>query len=412
MRPSGAVLVPWLLALAALSCESARSVFPKLNSTRDLKTVCAKSPLSEESIVLLHLIANNVQINNNNNMKTFLDLGGDFGSHQYHNRGSRFPTCPPGYSYYSLGNAVNYNRNQCSAFKRLPNYVLNRNKENRARIVVCATNNNWGYGGWSVYAVYLTEHYKNQFIHGSDYDPTHTFVIAPRLLLELTEFSFNANAGALKRLRDRYDQNMDNGRLNAIIVQWGALQAPLGLLVTLLLDLYKRRTSRSSGSAPTSQWQSCGLRGIYLEVSTGRGGKAMIIWSGVPQDDGVALVLFDKHSRQTGPAAYPLASKGFSTTSVPLDEGLQLRLHRRLHWWSLRPTGEEICRGTEVQRRSQLRATPTPSCSSLLAKEKAVFAFMSTTATGGSLTFRSRGWDCTSLSSSPPGTSCPSSGSG
>ncbi|KAK7929000.1 hypothetical protein WMY93_005395 [Mugilogobius chulae] len=289
MTTSRAVLVSCLLTLTALSFLSAEFTFPTLDSTEDLRRVFTDRSLSEQSLLLLHLFANNVRISKNNNIYPAFDPTNNFGN-------------------------VYANRHACSSIPRIPRYVYeprglkNIPMENRARIVLC------------LYAV------------------------------ALQKFSFNDDVTALQSLRDQYDQNIDDTQLNDIINIWGRKQAPLGLLVSLIINRH--------GTEPTYEWKNCELQQIYVDLVTGDRGYVKILWRNVPQDllnDDVAVVLFNNQLEPNAGDSYVYilqitSSEGSYDTNVALNEGLQARLHKyKKSGWFSSTVEEEICRGKELQ---------------------------------------------------------------
>ncbi|KAK7901615.1 hypothetical protein WMY93_018384 [Mugilogobius chulae] len=209
MKISKVVLVFSLLALAALSCESARSIFSNLSSTEDLRRVFEHKSIPAQSLLLLHLFANNVYIDHNQVCPlSLIQLQ------------ILAPMFPEGCTYYTLGN-VNYGRYTCSNSRRVPEYVRRplglRDilMDNRARIIICVDYYE------CIRQVYLTQHYDSVFAT-SAYDPDCTFIITPNLLSELQQFSFNDDVAALKRLRnhDDTDQGESTERYKHNQWQW------------------------------------------------------------------------------------------------------------------------------------------------------------------------------------------------
>ncbi|KAJ0050804.1 hypothetical protein NL108_006165 [Boleophthalmus pectinirostris] len=354
MKRCRAILV-WLLTLAALSCVFGAKTFPKLNSTDDL------NPIPEHNILLLHLLANHVSIDNNNNVYPDPDFDPttDYGSHYYRNKEDLLDLLPIGCRYYTIGNFMfnnnNNNRpNTCSSSKKVPSYVckpkgLNTHNTNRARILLCLNQYNS-----RIQQTYLTQHYEwDRFTpRNTAYDPARTFEINPELLRELKQFSFSDDVAALQRLRDQYNQNIDNRQLDEIIRRWGREQAPLGLL--MLLIKHFKRSNRSYGTAfSRSEWQTCELQQIYVDVVTGYNGYANVVWRNVPQhyiDEGALLLLINNQMKQERKVYIKLRStEGSYATDVSLDEGLHLRLHKYESGWFYSTVKGEICRGKDFQ---------------------------------------------------------------
>ncbi|XP_033827042.1 uncharacterized protein LOC117374924 [Periophthalmus magnuspinnatus] len=357
MKRSRAVLISCLLALAALSCVSAKT-FLKLNTTNDLKRIYAeKKPTPDEhSVPLLYLLANDINIVNNNIYPNF-DPTNDYGSHFYGNsdRTPLLDPTPQGCYYYTMGNYKLIKQpNTCSPFRKLPPYVchpkgMNTNM-NRARIVLCLSRETYR---WRIHRVYLTQHYENW--NTAAYDPARTFEVSPRLLRELQWFSLHSSLVGLKKLRDQYNRNIDNNQLNDIVKKWGGQNHAALALLLFLLNLFNRRMNRSYGSEPTSNWQSCALQDIYVDVVTGDNGYATIRWSGFSEklrNDGAAIVL-NNHKDRVYVFDKSDDSSGSLKNIVPLNEGLQVRLHKislsHSWFWSRLTLEEEICRGEEFR---------------------------------------------------------------
>uniref|UniRef100_A0A3B3ZSE7 Uncharacterized protein n=1 Tax=Periophthalmus magnuspinnatus TaxID=409849 RepID=A0A3B3ZSE7_9GOBI len=351
MKTPRAALISCLLALVALSFESVN--YTTLNSIGDLKNVSAETHISMQIVLLLHLLANQVSIDNNNKVSPSFDPTQDFGSHFYSNYEKLLDPAPYGCRYYTLGNV---NLNKCGKSRKVPSYVRrpkalkNIPMENRARTILCLRHDG---NRWSIHEVYLTQHYRWEEQKGSKYDSNHTFEVTPNLLRELKKFSFNEDIMELQKLRDQYDQNIDNRQLNNIINEWGRRQAPLGLLIFLIFNIFKKRMNRSYVIEPTSEWQNCELEGMSLYVVTGYDGYANIHWNNVTQDlidAGVAVVLFKNQMDQKKQTYKHIReSSGVFYTSVPLNDGLQVRLHRSESHWLWSNVMEELCRGPEFQ---------------------------------------------------------------
>ncbi|KAJ0050795.1 hypothetical protein NL108_006149 [Boleophthalmus pectinirostris] len=253
-------------------------------------------------------------------------------------------------------NWLNNRPNTCRNNKKVPSYVckpkgLNTPNMNRARILLCVNQDG---NDEYILKTYLTQHYEwdNCTALNTAYDPARTFEINPELLRELKQFSFNDDVAALQRLRDQYNQNIDNRLLNEIIKTWGREQAPLGLLISLIKHF--RRMKRSYGTAfSTSEWQTCELQQIYVDVVTGYNGYANVVWRNVPQhyiDEGALLLLINNQMKQEIKEYIELTStEGSYATDVSLDEGLQVRLHKYESGWFLLTVKDEICRGKDFQ---------------------------------------------------------------
>lgn len=360
MKMNKGVIVACLLSLVALSCESD---FQELNSLNDLKRVYSANSLPMHSLTLLHWFANNVDIDNNDVVRLSFDTNRDFGSHTYRNYEGLLPSVSQGYQYCTIGNVNRPPGNTCPFYEDFPNYVLYPRVienygtgRNRDRIIVSVQTQT--YSARRVSQVYLTQHY-NDWNHGSGYDPDNTFIITTNLLQQLRLFSFTDNTQSLQELRDQFDNNIDDNMLNDLINIEGRAQARLGLLYLIVVPRSNnlvgvcrsyRRLARAVKT--TGDMQNCEIQHIYLQVMTGGNGKAQIIWRNVPRDKldgGVAVALFKNQMDQGKSLTFKKIqdSEGSYDTSVTLNDGLQVRLHKVEGWY---PTlKEEICRGNEFQ---------------------------------------------------------------
>ncbi|KAJ3600185.1 hypothetical protein NHX12_031171 [Muraenolepis orangiensis] len=360
----------------------------KLNSIKDLKTIAFGQSVPAHSLVLLHWFANNIELDNNNAIElTFEPNQGDYGTHHYGNYEGMLDPLPPGnraYQYYTLGNLNHMNTNQGN-LERLPQYVAGQlnnlmvhEELNRDRIVFRLRNQN------TIDRVYITQHYGVNQGRGTVYDPEHTYQITTNLLRELRIFSLDqSGVSELSEIRDHFRSGVDNQQLNSIRNKWGDL-ACLGLLVFIVMS--EKNLPRKTPRAPAPQQNRPAKQNlrpkrpvggnvhhgegmftvvnipeynpyqeqnqIKLEVTAGKNGKATVCWRGVPRhilQGGVKLVLFknDGDTRQILNWSTATTS-GVFETSVPLNKGLQVRLHeaRRFCIFFTR-VGEEISRGPE-----------------------------------------------------------------
>ncbi|XP_018550928.1 uncharacterized protein LOC108896335 isoform X2 [Lates calcarifer] len=378
MRMSGRVTSCCVALFLVLTSVSA---VQRLNSINDLKRINFGQSVPKHSLLLLHWFANVVDIDNNNVIRlTFDPNSGDYGSHHYGNFERLLDPLPHGnirHRYYTVGNL-----NQGTSV-RLPQYVLHPPIEyagrNRDRIIFRVRNTGPQASQW-ILQVYLTQHYETSEHQGTRYDPEHTYQVTTNLLREIRQFSVGEGQQSLTELRDHFGSIAD---LRDIRNTWGDL-ACLGLLLFIVIQ--EKYSSHQRNNRPQRA-----VRGntqtdfvvnipehrqnymdayasriiaflqdqrdeIKLEVITGRNGKAKILWSNIPGDrlkDGVMVVLFKNNEDQEASRTYECIGNrqsGSFDTSVPLNDGLQARLHkvRRLCcFWKV--VGEEICRGTEFE---------------------------------------------------------------
>lgn len=361
MKMSRGVIIACLLSLLALNCQS---VFRELNSIDDLRTIYSYKSLPLHSLTLLHWIANEVDIDNNNDVHLSFDVNRDFGSHFYRNGESLLPSAPRGNWYYTVGNIDRVPEYTCPSYQDYPDYVISPRVleysgtgRNRDRLIVSVQQQNSG--SRTVSQIYLTQHFRRADNQGSEYDPNHTFVISTSLLQQLRQFSFHDNSLSLHDLRTQYDNNIDDDQLNGIINIWGSKEAPLGLLYLIVLPQRKnqfgvcesnRRSARDVEATIKGDWQNCEIQHMHFQVKTGSSGRAMIHWRNVPGDQlkGVAVVLFRNQMDQGSRITYKKIqeSEGSYETNEPLNEGLQVRLHKIKYWVKIM---EEICRGREFK---------------------------------------------------------------
>ncbi|XP_040917583.1 uncharacterized protein LOC121197893 [Toxotes jaculatrix] len=383
MRMSGRVTSCWVALFLALTSVSA---IQKLNSINDLKKIDFGHTVPKHSLLLLHWFANIVDIDNNNIIRlTFNPNNGDYGSHHYGNYESLLDPLPYGnirHRYYTVGNL-----NQATSSEQLPNYVVHPRREyagrNRDRIIFRVREQNTG---WQrIDQVYITQHYETSENQGTRYDPEHTYQVTINLLREIREFSVEENQQSLSELRDHFRSNAGDLQLRDIRNTWGDL-ACLGLLLFIVIQ------EKYSSNQPNRRPQHSVRRNtqpdfvvnipenrqnnviaanglgilqpyledqddeIQLEVTTGKKGKARIVWRNIPEHrlrDGVMVVLFKSNEDQEASRTYECIGyreAGSCDTSAPLNDSLQARLHkvrRRCCFW--RVVGEEICRGVEFK---------------------------------------------------------------
>ncbi|XP_071329948.1 uncharacterized protein [Trachinotus anak] len=412
-RMSGRVTSCCVVLFLTLTCVSAQQ---KLNSINDLKKINFGQYVPKHILLLLHWFANTVDIDNNDVIYlTFDPNNGDYGSHHYGNYEGLLDPLPRGnvrYRYYTVGNL-----NQNSPM-RLPSYVIHPPAEfvgrNRDRIIFRVREQNTGRQALQrIDRVYLTQHYETSENQGTRYDPDHTYQVTTNLLREITQFSVGEDQQSLSELRDRFGSNADDSQLWDIKNIWGDL-ACLGLLLFIVIQEkyssnHHTRPQRSlrrkvqpdfvvnipedrQNHMEVERWISERFLqyervDAQLEVTTGRNGKARIVWSNIPEHhlkNGVMAVLFKNNEDQEASRTYESIGNresGSCDTSVPLNEGLQVRLHKvRIQCCFWRGVGEEICRGPEFKNpdavnirgynaRLQLFAKDGKACARLFVKK-------------------------------------------
>ncbi|KAG7243608.1 hypothetical protein INR49_011165, partial [Caranx melampygus] len=363
------------------------SAFQKLNSINDLKKINFGQSVPGHSLLLLHWFANTIDIDNNDVIHlTFDPNNGDYGSHHYGNYERLLDPLPQGnirYRYYTVGNL-----NQNSPMG-LPSYVIYPQAEyvgrNRDRIIFRVREQNTG--GLNlprIDRVYLTQHYETYENQGTRYDPDHTYQVTTNLLREITQFSVGADQQSLSDLRDRFGSHADSSELRNIKHKWGNL-ACLGLLLFIVIQeknffSQNKRPQRASRrnvqpdvvvNIPENRenYTSVDISRIFaryhlnedrdepqLQVTTSENGTARIVWRNISEHrlrNGVMVVLFKNNEDQEASSTYKFIKNresGSWDTSVPLNEGLQVRLHKvRIQCFFWRRVGEEICRGPEFK---------------------------------------------------------------
>ena len=385
-----------------LTLPPSESTIQKLNSIKDLKTIPFGQSVPTHSLVLLHWFANNIEKLNNNDVieLTFDPADGDYGTHHYGNYERVLAPLPRGqgtYRYYTLGNLYQTNNNQIDLL-RLPSYVTDRldqivyEERNRDRIIFRLRNRN---GEDTIDQVYITQHYESNQQRGTVYDQEHTYQITTNLLRELRVFTLEPSGRSdLSEIRNHFRSSIDNHQIRSLKNTWGDL-ACLGLLLFIVINEKNvpRRPDRPPASQPPQNHQpkqnrpprathhtvvnipeynpshnntrqyvvnntlrSSASNSVHdedcLQVRAGKNGKAKVYWTGIPQrylQEGVMLVLF-KDDEDTTPILHKCIKEpwGIYETSVALNKGLQVRLHkaRRFCLFFTR-MGEEITRGFE-----------------------------------------------------------------
>ncbi|XP_015801247.3 uncharacterized protein [Nothobranchius furzeri] len=403
MKLSGATSPCVVLVLIFTST----SAIQKLRNINDLKALKFDQNVPSHSLLLLYWFANTIDIDNNNVIRlTFDPNQGDYGSHHYGNYERLLEPLPLGnirYRYYTVGNL-----NQESS-SELPSYVIHPRfgyeGRNRDRIIFRVREQDVGrQTGQIVDRVYMTQHFQTSDNQGTRYDPVNTYQVTTRLLGQIREFSVQENDLIfLMNVRDRFGSNADSTQLRYIKTYWGEL-ACLGLLLFMVIQekpstnqqpsqekpptIRNNRQPSSTQkppSIPNNRQQSSTRRSTHsdcvvnipdsrhsaftgmvashrlnqrenvsLQITTGPGGKASIHWSiiGNLTDQSMMIALY-KHNMDVNALTYKSIGNrksGRYDTSVPLNEGLQARLHigeTLCCFW--RRIGEEIHRGEEFE---------------------------------------------------------------
>ncbi|XP_041697009.1 uncharacterized protein LOC121534483 [Coregonus clupeaformis] len=169
--------------------------------------------------MLLHWLANNMNIDNNDNMRLkFNPTRGDFGFHFYLNA-DRPPRLPflssESGNYYSFGNLNTIRHNT----RALPGYVsqLYRNsrtcaeidERNRDRILVQVSPERLDQS-IAVDNVFITQHHPYNQNLGTAYDPENTYRITPNLLRQIQSLSTIAQSEIPRRFNVEFNNNILN----------------------------------------------------------------------------------------------------------------------------------------------------------------------------------------------------------
>lgn len=383
-----------LYSLSLFLILTSVSAIKRLKSINDLKQIDFGHSVPKHSLVLLHWFVNTIDMDNNDIMLLTFDPNTDYGSHHYGNYERMLDPLPQGnvrYRYYTLGNL-----NPGSSME-LPSYVRDRipnlmdNDRNRDRIIFRVREHNTGNAAQHMIdQVYITQHYGTHQHQGTRYDPEHTYRITTNLLRDLREFAVgDDDIGSLEELRERFGSNIDDSQLWALRNKWNELAA-LGLLLFIVIQerFSLNKSNRNSSrlpSAPRGQYLARqntqtdfvinipastrndlpqtvrNLIGegehqrnqMKLQVMTGNNGNARIHWNRIPVDllyEGVMVVLFKNDQDEEASKTFKQidSASGSYDTSVPLNAGLQVRLHKTSRWccfWT--KVGHEIHRGGE-----------------------------------------------------------------
>uniref|UniRef100_A0A4W5LXQ6 Uncharacterized protein n=1 Tax=Hucho hucho TaxID=62062 RepID=A0A4W5LXQ6_9TELE len=347
-----------------LSLASVSAIKGTLSSIKDLKGIEFGHTSPRQGLMLLHWLANNIHIDSNGNMRlNFNPTRRDYGIHLYRNADNPrpLPVLPPQHgSYYSLGNLVPNNNNNDGAMA-LPNYVTqsfynSREPEsNRDRVVLRVREE--GSNQFIVDEVYVTQHYPPNGNTGTGYDPDNTYLVSFNLLTQIQRLA-TIDRNDIPRI---YNVEINHNSLQELENIWGHTPG-LALLLAIVLSftcpnfLIKKQAFHETTQS-TLKYEDNKL--IKLEVKTTDRGKARIIWSGIPKrllDQGVMVVLHRNNNSDSKSeldrSSVGGEASGSYNTSVPLNPGLQVRLHKEVktgwNYLGFRSTiGEEIWRGSE-----------------------------------------------------------------
>ncbi|XP_071390622.1 uncharacterized protein [Centroberyx affinis] len=393
MNMQGRALLCSLVLLLALTTVSA---VQKLNTINDLKKINFGYSVPKHSLVLLHWFANTVEIDNNDAiLLTFEPNSGDYGTHHYGNYERLLDPLPQGharyrYRYYTLGNL-----NQATSME-LPSHVTERlhnlmeyGERNRDRIIFRVRERNTDNTAAcpTIDQVYITQHYESSQRQGTQYDPANTYRITTNLIRQIREFSVGEDErNSLYELREDFGSNTDDSQLRHLRNTWGEL-ACLGLLLFIVIEERLSSNQSRSPASPAYRGQHVARKNTQnhlvvnipettpnhwvldipetrqnlllqdssrLQVITGNNGNARIHWSNVPEhllNQGVMVVLFKNNEDQETSSIFTSIgdrASGSYDTSVPLNPGLQVRLHKTRRWYCFwTAVGQEMCRGSE-----------------------------------------------------------------
>uniref|UniRef100_A0A3P8SLS2 Uncharacterized protein n=1 Tax=Amphiprion percula TaxID=161767 RepID=A0A3P8SLS2_AMPPE len=368
MKVSGRILI--CCAALILDLTSASAV-PTLNSIDDLKKVNFGQSVPTRGLVLLHWFANTVDIDNNNVIRLPFDPdSGDYGSHHYGNYERMLDPLPRGnirYRYFTVGNI--FQETDLELPPHVVHYQSGNEERNRNRIIMRVREQNVGS---TIDQVYITQHYETSDHQGTRYDPDQTYRITMNLLRQIREFPLEGNRmSTLTDLRNRFGSNADDSRLRSLSNTMGSL-ACLGLLLFIVIEEKHSAAQRNNRPKPAARRNTdvvvnipetthfIGFQGVVqsngitLKVTTGTNGKARIVWDNVPRhllNEGVMVALYKNNEDENAMISKCIGTgSGSHDTSVPLNEGLQVRLHERKTlycFWSRK--GEEKCRGPEFK---------------------------------------------------------------
>ncbi|XP_071217281.1 uncharacterized protein [Salvelinus alpinus] len=341
-----------------LSLASVSSIKRTLISIKDLKGIEFGHTSPRHGLMLLHWLANNIFNDNNCNMRlNFNPTRGDYGFHFYGNSPPSLPILlPESGIYYSLGNM-----NCIGSMMALPDYVTQRfynsrgPESNRDRVILRVREEESNQ--FIVDEVYVTQHYPLNGNTGTGYDPDNTHLVSFNLLTQIQRLA-TIGRNEIPRI---YNVEINHNSLQELENIWGHTPG-LALLLAIVLYFTRPKTFLIKEQAfcftsqPQSVMEDKDNTLIKLEVKTTDRGKARIIWSGIPKrllDQGVMVVLYKSNGSESklDRASVRGKASGSYNTSVPLNPGLQVRLHKEVNnrWTYLGfgSTIEEIWRGSE-----------------------------------------------------------------
>ncbi|XP_029561446.1 uncharacterized protein LOC115157386 [Salmo trutta] len=341
-----------------LSLASVSSIKGTLSSIKDLKGIEFGNTSPRHGLMLLHWLANNIYNDNNGNMRlNFNPARRDYGFHFYRNADNPrpLPILPHQRgSYYSLGNLVQGNNNNDAL--ALPDYVTQRfhnsrgPESNRDRVILRVREE--GSNQFIVDEVYVTQHYPQNGNTRTGYDPDNTYLVSFSLLTQIQRLA-TIGRNDIPRI---YNVEINHNSLQELENIWGHTPG-LALLLAIVVSFTFRAQSYHATPQSTLKHEDNAL--IKLEVKTTDRGKARIIWSGIPKrllDQGVMVVLHSNNNpdskSELDRSSVGVKASGSYNTSVPLNPGLQVRLHKEVKtWWNYlgfgSTIGEEIWRGSE-----------------------------------------------------------------
>ncbi|XP_038859470.1 uncharacterized protein LOC120055652 [Salvelinus namaycush] len=343
--------------ILCLSLASVCAVKGTLNSIKDLKGIEFGHTFPRHGLMLLHWIANNIYNDNNGNMRlNFNPARRDYGFHFYGNRPCSLPfLLPESGRYYSLGN-MNSNGSRALPYYVTRSFYNSRGPERNMDRVVLRVRDE-GSNQFIADEVYVTQHYPLNENRGTGYDPTRTYRVNVILLRQIQNLS-NINLNVIPQT---YHAEINHSSLQSLRNTWGDTPGLVLLLALVLHFTHRNILFKEQALRLTSQPQS-GMDNprveddkslIKLEVKTTDRGKARIIWSGIPKrllDQGVMVVLYKSNGSESKLDRVSVGGKasGSYNTSVPLNPGLQVRLHKKVMILCVFATiGDEICRSSE-----------------------------------------------------------------
>ncbi|XP_071217288.1 uncharacterized protein [Salvelinus alpinus] len=341
--------------ILCLSLASVCAINGTLNSIDDLRDKKFGHIFPRHGLMLVHWLANTIQMDNNDMTLNFNPTRRDYGIHFYGNADKPCPLPPLSRrhgSYYSLGNIGRNNNNGAMA---LPLYVTQGFENNRDRVVLRVREEEPNQH--IVDEVYVTQHYPRNGNRGTGYDPIKTYRVNVSLLRQIQNLS-NINLNVIPQT---YDAEINHSSLQSLRNTWRDTPG-LALLLALVLhftcpNILFKEQALCLTSQPQSGMDNPRVEDdkslIKLEVKTTDRGKARIIWSGIPKrllDQGVMVVLYKSNGSESklDRASVRGKASGSYNTSVPLNPGLQVRLHKKVMILCVFATiGDEICRSSE-----------------------------------------------------------------